>query len=54
MELTDIKSVEYPEEIAKLLVNSGYPPKLLTVEKEDLENYFIRIIHDYNGGPHNE
>ncbi|MDO5100006.1 MAG: ABC transporter ATP-binding protein [Eubacteriales bacterium] len=54
VELIDTKSVEYPEEIAKLLVNSGYPPKLLTVEKEDLENYFVRIIHDYNGGAHNE
>lgn len=54
LELIDTKSVEYPEEIAKLLVNSGYPPKLLTVEKEDLENYFVRIIHDYNGGMHNE
>ncbi|MGT2831189.1 ABC transporter ATP-binding protein [Streptococcus intermedius] len=50
VELIDTKSVEYPEEIATLLVNAGYPPKLLTIEKEDLENYFLRMLNDYNGG----
>ena len=29
LELIDKKSVEYPEEIATLLVNAGYPPKSL-------------------------
>lgn len=50
LELIDTKSVESPEEIATLLVNAGYPPKMLSVEKEDLENYFLRILNDYNGG----
>ena len=50
LELVDIKSVESSEEIATLLVNVGYPPKILTVEKEDLENYFLRILNDYNRG----
>ena len=50
LELVDIKSVESSEEIATLLVNAGYPPKILTVEKEDLENYFLRILNDYNRG----
>ena len=50
LELIDTKSVESPEEIATLLVNAGYPPKMLTVEKEDLENYFLRILNDYNRG----
>ena len=50
LELIDTKAVEAPEKIARLLVNAGYPPKLLTVEKEDLENYFVRILNDYNGG----
>ena len=54
LELTDKKSVEYPEEIATLLVNAGYPPKSLAVEKEDLEHYFLRILNDYNGGVSNE
>ena len=48
LELIDTKSVESSEEIATLLVNAGYPPKMLTVEKEDLENYFLRILNDYN------
>lgn len=50
LELVDTKSVESPEEIATLLVNAGYPPKMLSVEKEDLENYFLKILNDYNGG----
>ena len=50
LELIDTKSVESSEEIATLLVNAGYPPKMLTVEKEDLENYFLRILNDYNRG----
>ena len=54
LELTDTKSVEYPEEIATLLVNAGYPPKSLAVEKEDLEHYFLRILNDYNRGVSNE
>jgi len=54
LELIDKKSVEYPEEIATLLVNAGYPPKSLAVEKEDLEHYFLRILNDYHGGISNE
>ena len=50
LELIDTKSVESSEEIATLLVNAGYPPKILTVEKEDLENYFLRILNDCNRG----
>ena len=50
LELIDTKSVESSEEIATLLVNAGYPPKILTVEKEDLENYFLRILNNYNRG----
>ncbi|WP_313990266.1 ABC transporter ATP-binding protein [Gemella morbillorum] len=47
LELIDKKSVESPEEIATLLVNVGYPPKFLVVEKEDLEDYFFRILSNY-------
>ncbi len=50
LELIDTKSVESSEEIATLLVNAGYPPKMLTVEKEDLENYFLRVLNDCNRG----
>lgn len=54
LELIDKKYVESPEEIAKLLVNAGHPPKLLIVEKEDLESYFFRILSNCNGGISNE
>ena len=54
LELIDKKSVEYPEEIATLLVHAGYPPKSLAVEKENLEHYFLRILNDYHGGISNE
>ena len=54
LELIDTKSVESSEEIATLLVNAGYPPKMLTVEKEDLENYFLRVLNDCNRGAYNE
>ena len=50
LELIDTKSVESSEEIATLLANAGYPPRILTVEKEDLENYFLRILNDCNRG----
>ena len=50
LELIDTKSVESSEEIATLLANAGYPPRILTVEKEDLENYFLRILNDCNKG----
>ena len=50
LELIDTKSVESSEEIATLLVNAGYPPKMLTVEKEDLEIYFLRVLNDCNRG----
>lgn len=42
--LTDTISIQNPERIAEILVNSGFPPKMLTVFEEDLEAYFLRII----------
>lgn len=54
LEVTDTKSLEAPEEIATLLVNAGYPPNLLTVETEDLENYFLRILNHCHGGEQDE
>lgn len=42
-------AVNHPEKVATLLVNEGYPPNLLKVEKEDLEKYFLRTIEEYGG-----
>ena len=42
-------AVSNPGKIAALLVNSGHPPTLLKVEKEDLEMYFLRTIKENKG-----
>lgn len=38
------KAILYPDEISRLLVHEGLPPTRLTVEEENLESYFLRII----------
>ncbi|MCL6571899.1 MAG: ABC transporter ATP-binding protein [Bacillus sp. (in: Bacteria)] len=42
-------AIVHPEKVATLLVNAGYPPTLLKVEKEDLETYFLRMIEEVGG-----
>ncbi|MBN1186469.1 MAG: ABC transporter ATP-binding protein [Bacteroidales bacterium] len=44
LELKEDKAISHPEEIARLLVNSGVQLILLRVEEEDLESYFLRTI----------
>ncbi len=48
-QIEDRDAVDNPDKIAKLLVNSGYPPTLLKVETEDLEDYFLRSIKEIGG-----
>ncbi|NMA94553.1 MAG: ABC transporter ATP-binding protein [Clostridiales bacterium] len=50
MILKDKLAIDHPEKIATLLVNAGYPPTLLKVQREDLEHYFLRTIAKYEGG----
>jgi ABC-2 type transport system ATP-binding protein len=45
----DEKAVIHPEKIAELLVNGGCPPKLLSIDAEDLESYFLRIVEQKEG-----
>lgn len=47
--IQDEDAVNNPDKIATLLVNAGYPPTLLKVEKEDLEMYFLRTIKEIGG-----
>lgn len=49
LQIQDREAVENPERVATLLVNAGYPPSLLRVEKEDLETYFLRTIAEEGG-----
>ena len=53
LELKDASSIERPDDIASLLVKAGTPPTHLTVEEEELEHYFLRLV-GMNGGPQHE
>lgn len=44
IDITGTQAISQPENIATLLVNSGFPPKMLHVLEEDLESYFLRMI----------
>ena len=44
IETMDANSIQHPERVAALLVESQLPPKMLNVFEEDLESYFLRII----------
>jgi len=44
IEVKDAGAVKRPDEIAARLVNAGYAPTMLVVEKEDLEHYFLRLV----------
>lgn len=44
IELYDKEAIYHPEAISRFLVFEGFPPSRLTVEEEDLESYFLRII----------
>lgn len=46
LESTDLKAIQHPEQLATLLVNEKLPPTKLNVFEEDLESYFLRIIHE--------
>lgn len=42
--LENVTALEKPDQIATLLVEQGQPPMMLTVEEEDLEDYFMRLV----------
>ncbi len=42
--LAEARAVEYPDEVASLLVRAGCPPTRLVVDGEDLETYFLRLV----------
>ena len=44
IELKDSSSINCPDDINCLLVNTGTPPTQLMVEEEELEQYFLRLI----------
>jgi ABC-2 type transport system ATP-binding protein len=44
LEIHNPEAIQNPENIAAILVNSGFPPNMLKVEEEDLESFFLRVI----------
>lgn len=46
LELTGAEAISHPEMLAEKLAGSGIYPSKLIVQEEDLEHYFLRIIHD--------
>ena len=49
IEILDKEAISNPENIAILLVQSGFPPSYLKVEEEDLETFFMRVIKSKGG-----
>jgi ABC-2 type transport system ATP-binding protein len=50
LEVNQAAAIEYPDEIASLLVRAGTPPTQLLVEEEELEDYFLRLVGANGGG----
>ncbi len=44
IELSERAAIDNPDQVASLLVQGGTPPTRLTVEEEDLEQYFLRLV----------
>ena len=41
--MSDKKSVERPEQVARLLVAADCPPRAMAVESDSLETHFLRV-----------
>ena len=44
LKITDETSIQYPDKVAKLLVEANCPPTRLVVEQGDLESYFLKLV----------
>src|SRR5699024_12347823 len=45
IQLFDKEAIQRPDKISKMLAYEGYPPYQLTMEEEDLEAYFLRMLN---------
>ena len=48
LEIRDEKAIRHPEKISQMLVEGGLPPANISIDEEDLEHYFFRIIQKYD------
>jgi ABC-2 type transport system ATP-binding protein len=44
LEVTSARATAHPDSIARLLVQAGTPPTHLSVEQEDLETHFLKLV----------
>jgi ABC-2 type transport system ATP-binding protein len=44
LEIKKMEAIRNPENIASILVQSGFLPNMLVVQEEDLESFFLRMI----------
>jgi ABC-2 type transport system ATP-binding protein len=42
--LKDTGALEHPEKVATALVQAGFPPSRLVIERSDLESYFLKLV----------
>lgn len=42
--LKDVVALERPEQVATELVQAGFPPSRLVIERSDLESYFLKLV----------
>ena len=42
--LKDSPALEHPEQVAVALVQAGFPPSRLVIERGDLESYFLKLV----------
>ncbi len=41
--IEDVRAIEHPDEVARMLVDAGAPPTHLAVEQQDLEEHFMQL-----------
>ena len=46
IELSNEQAIQHPEKVSELLTEIGLPPTKIVLFEEDLESYFLRIIHN--------
>ena len=50
LKLTSEHATAHPDDVARLLVQAGAPPTRLSVEQDDLETYFLKLVGAEKGG----
>src|SRR5690625_3069565 len=45
IEIDNKEAIQHPDKISRILVYEGLPPTRMSVEEENLESYFLRVIN---------